>query len=280
MTHRPFTPAEDQAIIANYATLQLKEIAATLGRSWTVIQQRRDYLARHGLLDKTQRAYNREWSEDDLEYLANHWGAKADATMATHLRRTVVACELKAKRLGLNRHMAVLTARDVGRIFGVDAKTILTWVKRGWLKGKRAGFVQGQYRVWNFETEANRLHQQSIEAFIRAMPWAFDLALMPKGDYHTNLAKDVLAADPWLTSEEAAKVAGVHVNTLQRWTRCEELPCQHRPKLGTHHGPWQGLIVIRKADLVTWLATHRAQEHRNRSASAKRRRARELGKAA
>ena len=263
-----YTPAEDAYIIAHYASATLRSIGEHLGRPWQCVQGRCDRLAQHGRLDKNQRYYQRPWTEEDEDWLADNYGKLSDAVVCAHLKRTRWAITVKAKRLGINRKMAFWNASHVADLFGVDRKTITHWKDRGWLTARRSPITQGKHPIWH-------ITEEEIERFICQLPWAYDLALMRKGDFLTDLAKEVHQADPWLTTSEAAKLAGVCAQTLNRWCNQEGLPSKRRPKLGTQAGPWQGLRMIRKTDLVAWLAEKRVREHRNRSEACKSRRRRE-----
>ena len=264
------TPAEQaDYLIAHYATMTLRSIAAHLGLRYACVQARSYRLIAKGQLDPTTRFYGRPWNDDEREYLAEHWGKLPDASVAAHLNRTKDACEVEAKRDGLSRRSNVWSASDVARLFGVDRKTVTTWFARGWLKAKRAGFVQGGHRVWNVD-------EKSLERFVRTMGWAYDWHRMAEGEYLTNLARETAKRDPWLRLEEAAALLGWSKGPLDRWRKRGLLPWKYRPK-ASQQGPREGYVVIRRSDLEVFRATYADVTHRNRSAAAKRRVARDGG---
>lgn len=208
-------------------------------------------------------APNRYWTDDDAEYLADHYGRRADASIAAHLGRSLWSIRLKAKRLGINHKSNVWSSRDVARLFGIDGKTVATWIRRGWIKARRAPFGCGANRPWSVDAD-------SLERFVRGMGWAYDWRLMTEGEYLTNIARDLHKADPWLTVPEIARELGWHPGTVQRHVQSGSLPCQRRPK-HTHGGPREGAIVVQRSALLAWREQYAAESHRRRSASATQR---------
>jgi hypothetical protein len=267
-----FTPAEDAFIIAHYPTLTFQEMAAALGRRYAGIQSRASCLVAQGRLDVHQRHYQRPWTEDDEDYLNDQWGKVSDTEMTKHLNRSPVALTIKAKRLGINRRQNVWTARNVAEVFGVDPKTVIRWLDRGWIQGKKAPFgsggQRGEYRAWSFE-------EASLETFVREMGWAFDWRRMVEGDYLTRLAKSLDKADPWLTLGECGKLIRHHQGTVYRWTR-EGLAHQHRPKQ-SQSGPVEGIIVVQRSELLAFVERRRPIVHQNRSEAARQRMLRRYG---
>ena len=87
------------------------------------------------------------WTAAEVEYLEARFGRNTDAAIARHLGRTVVGIRLKAKRLGIHKRDAGMTARGVAEIFGVDPSTVATWIERGALAARR-GWFAGPRRVW------------------------------------------------------------------------------------------------------------------------------------
>ena len=108
-----------------------------------------------------ERPWNRpeHWSGAETAYLEAWYGRKPDASISAHLGRSVVALRLKARRLGLRKKDAGYTARELGRLFGVDATTIIKqWVRRGLLPSTRA-YRQGPHPIHIFRHE-------DVEAFL------------------------------------------------------------------------------------------------------------------
>lgn len=246
---RPFTTSETSYILDHYSTETLAAMAVRLGRRVSSIQGRINTLVRNRALSRSCRFYQRPWTENDEDYLRDTWGRLTDTEIAAHLRRSRVAIQLKAKRLGITRLMAIWSGHDAARLFGADTKTILRWRRKHWLKARRAVFNRGLHRCWDF-------NEDEIERFIREMPWAYDIHLMTSGEYLTNVAREIYKSDPYLTTDEAAQLVHVDPETIRRWCR-RGLPFQQRAKLGTRAGPWQGIKLIRRSDLLVWVQEHR-----------------------
>lgn len=148
MAPRPFTTEEDAYIQAHYATEALGSIAVTLGRALGSVQQHIALLIRQGVLDPRTRYYQPGWTAQERDYLRTHWGLLPDAEVAAHLGRSLTACALKAKRLGLNRKALFLTAYDVARLLRVDLKTVTRWIGLGWLSATKSPVRAGRNRCW------------------------------------------------------------------------------------------------------------------------------------
>ncbi len=261
---RPFSPAKDAYIVANYSKKTLKDMALELDRHWGSVQQHIDLLIKAGKLSRRDRLYRPRWTEGDDEYLNESWGISSDKAVTKHLGRSINACNLRADRtLGISRKTNIYSMRQVARIFGVDDKTPLRWAGRGWVKCKRAGYKTGPNRVWNFDHE-------SIERFITTMSWAYDWRRMGEEGYFTELARRVNHDDPWLTFAEACSKMGWNHAHLERWYRRGFLPFKWRPKQ-QKSGDQRGLIVVRKSDLPDFLRRVQEAVHQNRVQGARRR---------
>jgi len=151
---RPFTPADDLYIRRHYSTQTLQQIGAALTRRWQSIQQRVNRLIAAGQLVRRHRAYQPPWTEAELAYLRAHWGRTPEAEIAAHLGRSDVACLLKARRLGIYRKQAFLSAREVARVLGVDDHAVLGWITAGHLAGQKSVVRVGANWAWAVEPEA------------------------------------------------------------------------------------------------------------------------------
>lgn len=261
MTRRSFTATEDAFILAHYAKARIKDIASALGRVSGSVTSRSQTLAAKGLLDLSTRVYQPAWTDDAEEYLAEHWGRLPDIQVARYLGRTVSACENKAKRLGVARSANIYTARAVGRLFGVDPKTVVTWAERGWIKARRSGYQVGRHLAWSVD-------DQSLERFVRTHGWAYDWRRMEEGEYLSRLARQVARDDPWLSANEAAKWLGLSRRTVDHWRELGELPWKFRPK-PVHGGHWHGSVVIRRRDLEEFQSRYAELVRARHSAAAK-----------
>lgn len=103
--------------------------------------QRHDARGGCSCASHSARAWNRpeHWTAQEIAYLEQWYGWKPDAELAEHLGRSPVGITIKAKRLGLRKKDAGYTAREVGRLFGIDAATVSKiWIRRGLLRAHSA----------------------------------------------------------------------------------------------------------------------------------------------
>lgn len=94
------------------------------------------------------------WSPEELEDLADNLGRQPKAQIARRLNRTENALKIAAYRKlnGLNQRSNIYTARAVALVLGIScSKTIVAWMERGFIKGKRAPFAYGKTLCWSFE---------------------------------------------------------------------------------------------------------------------------------
>lgn len=128
-------------LIANYSRLTIKQMAEHLGVPyWSSVQQQIERLIAAGRLSRRDRYWHREWTQADMDYLAEHWGLLPDATVARHLGRTVDACKIRATRhLHLARSQQFLTAQVVARLFGLDVHVVTRrWIGTGLLRARKS----------------------------------------------------------------------------------------------------------------------------------------------
>lgn len=242
---RPFTPAEDAYLCAEYSRRMIRDMAAQLGRNVQVVQQRIDRLIAEGRLNRADRCYHRPWTPAEDEYLADWWGMQPDTEVARHLRRSVDACKIRATRQhGLARKHQFWTARDVARLFGVDDHLVIRWIRDGYLAARKSSVGCSSGAMWEIQPEA-------IERFIKTHPWRYDPRRMEWGDYHRNLAERIHAADPWLSVAEAARLLDVSTACLVRHLERGWLTGERRYGAGGQ-GEWR----IRRSVLATFRLRH------------------------
>ncbi len=185
-----------------------------------------------------------DWTERELDYLAEAYGLVADEKIAAHLGRSRNAIVIAAKRKlgGINRKAAFYCSQEVARVLRVDSKTVVYWLGRGWLEGKRAPFKQGPYRVWSFSEE-------HILICLRRRPWLVDPAKMLH-HYFRSVVEEEYGKDPWYTCDQAAPLLGrKDINAIHRYIRRGWLPAERKPG-----GPHQGIWVIRHSAIQNFLA--------------------------
>lgn len=176
----------------------------------------------------------RNWTEEQDEYLADHWGKVSDRAVARRIGRTVDACKIRATRhLGLSRTMNLYTSREVARIFGIDSHAVTRWIEQGHLKARKSPTRAGKHRRWDID-------DASIERLIKRTPWLYDRKRIDRFEYTIwrNLAEQAWERDPLLTAPEAAIRLGVGVETVRRHLRKGWLRGHIVHWLGNDAGTW------------------------------------------
>lgn len=240
-----YAPEEVSLLCAEYPRRPLVAIARLLDRSPHSVQQKAYTLVRRGVLSPAQRAYGRRWTRREDDVLRVHYGLHTDAWLARKLNRSVLAVRNRAHLLGQAKKDNVVTAYDVGRLFGVDSKAIPQWVARGWLRATRAPITIGRHHTVHCVSMA------SVVEHVTERAWAYWPEKMQRGHWLTDLAHQVAAREQWLTSEQAAARLHVCREYIHKLAREAGLPHQRRPRYGKG-GTRHGTIVIRAADLDTW----------------------------
>jgi hypothetical protein len=97
-----------------------------------------NFASKNGLTKKK----SPDWTENEEEFLANNWH-KGIQYCSKKLKRTDIAVNLKAKRIGLGGCVSgshYLTGLNVANIMGIDIHVVLRWLNNGLLKNKLAPF--------------------------------------------------------------------------------------------------------------------------------------------
>lgn len=193
----------------------------------------------------TTHARRRAWTDAEDRELKARIGWDSPSSIAHSLGRSVNSIIVRSKRLGISRSQfqgAIYSARDVGKIFGIDAKTVShVWIRSGALVGERSFAGAGKHRRW-------RIHTEAIETFIRDSVGRYDRHRIAKGTYWRELADR--AQHDLLTAEQAARRLNVCTTTVYRHLHRGWLPGT-RVRGGIS---WQGDWRIRAADLALFRA--------------------------
>lgn len=210
------------------------------------------------------------WKPEELEDLSATYGRQPRAQIAKRLDRSENALKIAAYRKlnGLNQRSNIYTARAVALALGVScSKTIVGWMERGYIKGKRAPFSYGKTPCWSFEYE-------DIIACLQERPWLVDPKRMERS-YFRTIVQAEYEKDPWLKTREAGPLLGlVDVNAVLRYIARGWLPALRRPLVGYRgHGSWG--YVIRLSAINAMLAND-PRPARRRYALLKSRRASRL----
>lgn len=111
-----------------------------------------------------------EWTAEEIEFICARAHMDPQATsrrMKKHgWHRSPTSIVVKLKRLGQPRGRDAdpdhCTASHLARLFGFDAKTVLGWIAKGWLKAEKRGTArterQGGDEWW--------IHRRNVRAFV------------------------------------------------------------------------------------------------------------------
>jgi hypothetical protein len=202
--------------------------------------------------DEPARA-RKNWTEDELAYLASKYGLVSLKKLAKNLQRTKGAVYLATKKLLNHQHIYdnFYTANELARLFGIDAKTVVFWVNQEWLRGRRAKYYQGLNRFWVFT-------EKSVIRLLKNRPWLFDIARMEE-HYFRSIIQAEWERDPWHDCKETAKLLGIKTDdAVQRYIRFGWLLAAKKPG-----GPWQWKWMIRRSSIDSFLANDPRQQHRH-----------------
>lgn len=194
----------------------------------------------------TNGTYNRPWTEKELQYLHDNYGLLPDEEICQHLNRSLDALHIASvRKLRINHKSNLYTARSVSLILGVScSKTIIAWMKRGWLKGERSSVRCGGGLMWNFSYE-------NIEAFVRSRPWLFKLSQMEES-FFRSVVKEEFERSPWYSLRQACDMVGVsyYSAAMSLYIKRKWLHPIKKPIEGGNHWTW----VFLKSDIGNFLA--------------------------
>jgi len=124
-------------------------------------------------LDKRYRRAGKNWTGDDIEYLAAKYGLVKDKTISRHLQRSPNAITIAAQRkLRSNRKMNFYSAMELARALGIPcSKTLIPWVEVKWLRARRSVVRAGEYRAWLFR-------EKHFVAFLKGLMGLFPSRLL------------------------------------------------------------------------------------------------------
>lgn len=202
------------------------------------------------------RPWNRpeHWTADEVTYLEAQFGRASDEAIARHLGRTVVGIRLKARRLGLRKKDAGLTATSVAQIFGIDATVVSkVWLRRGLLRSRRP-YLQGPNRV-------HLVMEEEVERFIREHGEYVDIDKMAESPYR-DLA---LAGGRWHSLPDVQRITGRNAHVLSGELSRGRWPARKR---GAHWMIHESQLEAISATAghngraASWTARERTLEHR------------------
>lgn len=104
------------------------------------------------------------WSEEEVEFLVSNW-SKGREYVSNKLKRSVIAVNLKATRIGLGgcvKGSHYLTAQNIANLMNIDIHAVLRWLSRGLLKHKMAPVKRITYLVELSDLEKFLKDNQSL----------------------------------------------------------------------------------------------------------------------
>jgi len=192
------------------------------------------------------------WAEWELEFLLDNYGILPAEVIARRLRRSTNSLKIICvRKLGINQRSNIYTARAAAKELGIsDAKIIVAWHDKGYLKGTRAPFKYGNNYVWFFD------YDDIIEC-LQKRPWLCNLKRMPEG-YFRSIVKTEWEKDRWYDKTEAGKFLGLaDGNPIYRYIKKGWLPAVRRPR-GGGLGAW----ILRHSALAEFQLSDPRPAHR------------------
>lgn len=132
-----WTSAQDDYLRAHWQEQSDEELAAAVGHPLSSTMARRGKL---GLCHR-KGCRGKDWSQKELDYIAEAWGEKTIPEIARHLGRSINAIKVKTGRLGYTGQKwygEMMSARKVSELLGVDVHAICDrWIPKYGLKGRK-----------------------------------------------------------------------------------------------------------------------------------------------
>lgn len=188
------------------------------------------------------------WTAAEVEYLEERFGRSPDEAIARRLRRSVLGVRLKAKRLGLRKRDVGSSARDVAQLLGVEDKLVVTWVRRGLLRGRAAAFRAGLRRRWV-------ISDQAVERFIVEHGQWIDVERVPADSPYRALAEQ----HRWVSVTEAALAAGRSKKFVLWYIRGGLMPARRRGQVWCIPASEAAKIPARSPDAIAYARFVREQ---------------------
>lgn len=149
----------------------------------------------------------RTWTEDEIEYLKEHWGLSPLKNIAEKLNRTKIAVHLKAKRkkLGMvTRADEYITPNYLAKLLKTDSHIIIRWIKKHNLKAVK--------KVMVFEREFYLIKHSDLYRWLEKNQDRFD---------SRKIELFALGYEPRWLKEKRMKDNKLPKNRFKKWTNLE-----------------------------------------------------------
>lgn len=184
-----WTPKLDKYILKNFHVIRIVDMASELGIDKQYIHSR----IRTIVPDLHRQC--KTWTELEDELLLSYWGKKPLSQIAKLMKRTENSCYLRVYSLeGLTDEAMVsglLKPHDIAAIMGVDHKSVLNWVNKGWLncyRPDRKILIDEDY-FWKWVADnSDRINYKRVETYIlnTSPEWYGDLVRKKQREFYTN----------------------------------------------------------------------------------------------
>lgn len=91
--------------------------------------------------------HNKNWTEEEYDYLKRWWGLEDITTMGIMLGRSRDAIEVKANKLGIGSRKIYYTARECSTMLGISNSTFINYLQKGYINSRKAKTEQLIYQI-------------------------------------------------------------------------------------------------------------------------------------
>ena len=190
MNGNGYTASEISFIVDAYPKLSMREIALQVGRTYYSLQYFIRKLLAQGIISKTHRGYNREWSEWELEFLEDNWGLCNTAIIAKRLRRAVSAVEVRAHKLRLRRLDSFYTYSLLSKELNRNRTSLRNYYDRGWIQGEKASWT------YRYGEAPMMFMEEDIVKFLQEHCDLFNAREIPNL-YFRNIVRQAVQSEPY-----------------------------------------------------------------------------------
>lgn len=202
----------------------------------------------------------RKWTDEEVNYLEDSWGAKSIPAIARKLNRSVEGVKLKAQRIGLTRHIhngEYITYNQLLMAIGMGETYVRTKFENNGIPIKFKASIKKKYKIiyiddfWKWaESHKNLLNFKKFEKGALGYPEPSWVETKRQSDKQKAAQKKTT---PWTIEEDAklewlinqfkygyfdiARIMQRTEGAIKR--RCCDLGLKGRPIKAENHRKWQ-----------------------------------------